>query len=323
MSTHVIMLAPSPPSFRKAWRLVGHGRSNNKVWKRARTGDYTSELWSVAVLTHEVEPPVLPWNHVKLDVLQPRLLQAWKQENLAFLEQTSEDDLLECLRSSVVRYQLGLLGYVNAPEVHYVRTAEVQRDCSICLEPTSPLSIMTACRHSFCALCICEWRSRSDTCPLCRGDVDPFQIAKVETNPIVKRRVPLVQKQLFIRERMLAATKVIVISRYVNVLVSMSHNWSAHPVFYGIADACNFDREARGVWFMHLAMLNDLPDLSAMVDLVLVLEHSDITVLVNRMFTFAPVKPTIMTVHLNTFGDMIDPIKATGVALLTAFQDNN
>lgn len=322
LHTHVIMLAPAPPVFRKAWRLLGHRLGHGKVWRQARTGDYTSELWSMAVLTHEDVPRAVPWIQVHLDLLQPHLLQSWKRENLAFLEQYSTtDDLPVSLRLAVVRFQKGLLGYVDAPEVHYVHEPHGDHACSICLEPLALLPVTTACRHTFCALCICEWRARSETCPLCRGELDPLQICKAYTDPVLKRRMPFVQKQLYVREQILAASKVIVLSRYVDVLVSMSRNWHAHPVYYGTADVSHFDQDGRGVWFLHWDMLNDLPDLKAIVDLVLILEHTAHTALLDRLFTFAPVKPNIKMVQLKCPGDMLDPAKASGLALISTFQN--
>lgn len=41
--------------------------------------------------------------------------------------------------------------------------------CSICLEdePTNPVT--TTCRHTFCSLCIAEWKKTSPLCPICKS----------------------------------------------------------------------------------------------------------------------------------------------------------
>lgn len=42
--------------------------------------------------------------------------------------------------------------------------------CSICLNPSGKDVTVSKCNHTFHSVCIAKWQSRSDSCPICRGD---------------------------------------------------------------------------------------------------------------------------------------------------------
>jgi len=49
-------------------------------------------------------------------------------------------------------------------------------DCPICLQEIKN-SFQLECMHSFCQICINIWKDKSNTCPVCRG-----QITSLKTN---------------------------------------------------------------------------------------------------------------------------------------------
>uniref|UniRef100_A0A6B2LQS4 RING-type domain-containing protein n=1 Tax=Arcella intermedia TaxID=1963864 RepID=A0A6B2LQS4_9EUKA len=40
-------------------------------------------------------------------------------------------------------------------------------ECPICLERNADV-VLPNCTHAFCSICILNWQSRSETCPICR-----------------------------------------------------------------------------------------------------------------------------------------------------------
>ena len=58
---------------------------------------------------------------------------------------------------------------------HQVREADIEGNCSICIEPfnSTQTNVVLQCNHKFHSRCIKEWLEKELTCPNCR---QPFQI---------------------------------------------------------------------------------------------------------------------------------------------------
>jgi len=72
-----------------------------------------------------------------------------------------------------------------SPGVHKVN----EKECTICMDRDS--SLVLPCFHSFCEQCINMWRTKSETCPICRVQMEGpteecFVLANPPTNAEVK-----------------------------------------------------------------------------------------------------------------------------------------
>lgn len=298
----IVMLSSYIPSCSTVWRLLSpHSDPCATVWMKSLHGPFTNELWNTCVLTHSecVKPFRYHWTRHELPMLQPVLYRQWQQENLGFLSQLIDPDgsnVSSVLRVTARRMQQALMGFVEAPEVHYnSRPSNVS--CSICLEPHAIIPVQTGCRHTFCFVCMQQWRLRNDSCPLCRQDVYPVAMLPVPARMLSKSRIPFVQKQLALRDLLLRYGKIIVVSRFDMVLHTLARIWTAHDTFYGNNDVDAFNAAARGVWFVpHVTLTSNL-DLTTFVDAVVFLEkypdHHQCLQMAQRLFSFAMVMPAL------------------------------
>lgn len=300
----VILLSSYLPTLAMVWRMLTPSREIcANVWMRSLHGPHATYLWNVCVLTHVkcILKDRFNWIFHTLPMQQPLLFRKWQQENVAYLAQLvdpTHDNVVSVLRTTVTRMQQALLGVVDAPEVHYKCVQTTAIECSICLTPCAILPVKTQCAHTFCYVCLQQWKARNATCPLCRQETAPVTMEHVKSRLYCKPRIPFVQKQSALRELLLHAGKVIVVSRFDAVLQLLSRAWSAHTVFYGVNDIANFDSEARGVLFLPATSLPSNMDIKCCVDKVIILEKylisQSVVHMVNRFFTFAPVRPELI-----------------------------
>jgi hypothetical protein len=314
----VIYLAAFAPTVELAWQLLvpSGDETVESIWYRTlNENNFLNELWNACVLTHE---ELMPndrhvWNTHVVPMRQPRLYERWKKETLAYYSQLLDPNAGNTelvLGKAIRRMQLGLLGYVEAPRVHY-QCRFLHIECSICLEPEARVPTRTACRHTFCAVCIRQWLERNESCPLCRGEVEPLRLIPVQADMIDQARVPFVQKQLKIMELLQSVNKAIVVSRHSAILESLARTWERHPTFYSNSEFCTFQSATRGIWFAPINVLYRNYDVNTTIDLVLCLEPYALThavvYSVQRMFTFQPVQPTFAMVASDADVDKIVP----------------
>lgn len=329
--SRVILLTPYLPTLSMAWRLLSPTRDPYAtLWMRGMHGLFVNELWSACVLTHVqvLEQSHFEWTTRKLPMLQPLLYRKWQQENIAFLAQlfhAEDKNPLNALRIMFRRMQQGLLGVVDASEVHYACVQSTVVQCSICLAECAILPVRTACAHTFCYVCMQQWQSRNPSCPLCRQNVLRVNMEPVHSRMFIKPRIPFVQKQTALRTLIMHVPKVIVISRFDSVLRALSRTWNKHPVYYGVLDTDNFDMSARGVWFLPITMLNCNMDLTCCVDMMVFLEEYPaehyFVQMANRMFTFAPVIPECVMLTCDVDVEKIMPENASMAEMVAVLVD--
>ena len=313
----IIFLASYAPNIESVWQFLMPSRKElvETIWLRTLLDNcYLADLWSACVLTHEEALcDNFVWRMANIPLEQPRLYKKWKTETLAYYTSLLDADTLNAtsaLHKAIRRMQLGMLGYVDAPEVHYSVVQDMVA-CSICLEARASIPVRTACGHTFCSLCIRQWLQRTRTCPLCRATSTPLTMTTQQVNMSVIRRVPFVQKQLKIREVLLSYNKIIVISRHNAILETLARTWAPHPTFYATAEFMRFNRATRGIWFSPLNVLYRNYEVDAPVDLVLCLEPYSLThavvYSVYRLFSFVPTKPVLMMLQSDADVDAIMP----------------
>jgi len=218
------------------------------------------------------------------------------------------------------------LGYVAAPNVHYVFDAPTHHvSCSICLEADALMPVATTCNHTFCTVCLQQWLERTPTCPLCRGPVDRVNRLPVPVRALQKPRIPFVQKQRALRQLLLGVQKAIVISRHMDVVVSLTRQWHDHDTFFGADELMAFNGAVRGVWCLHVRDVEYNMDVTALVDLVVVLEpypaQHTISQAINRMFTFALQPPVFAVLRCNVDVEAIIPAEARVTDMLAVLQN--
>jgi len=68
-------------------------------------------------------------------------------------------------------------------------TSSVEKECIICMEKDATLVL--PCCHSFCEDCISKWKSKNETCPVCR-----VTVANVQTNECFVLTKPLTDTEV-------------------------------------------------------------------------------------------------------------------------------
>lgn len=308
---YVIMLMPHPPQPEEVWDLLFYSDDVAAVtiWSHAMVGEYVSEIWAACVLTHEetFEMEPIAWDKRCLPIKQQKLFDNWRDESTAYFGQLLLDDgsnTNEAFFRAMQRFQQGLLGFVEAPEVHYRLERNHGLSCSICLEPDASFPISTHCNHTFCGGCIHQWLMRTTTCPLCRGEVRPLKSIPIPSRTEVMPRIPFVQKQIALFNLLKSAQKSIVVSRHTRVLESMARTWQVHSTFFGSSEISGFDASQTGVWFVSPGVVDSHLDLMNPVDMVVCLEpyvmDDPMLYAIYRFFTFHKTKPSYVMLQLDT-----------------------
>jgi ankyrin repeat protein len=84
---------------------------------------------------------------------------------------------VEIVNNQIINWYIKTTIIINQTKQIYV-TKPIK--CPICID--EDVKIQTNCEHSYCLNCISEWHNKSNTCPLCRQQLNDFYqiVQKIE-----------------------------------------------------------------------------------------------------------------------------------------------